>query len=131
MSRNLAATAQCTSRGAELFRSLNPAAEYATGLCVGWQGALISAHKTNGWTLLMYSYMKGDAHSARLVRVRRQSTPAALTMLLPSYLYSRRTAVRCVHHIDWVGGAVLDARSCSDMVRISATETATVRPPCI
>ena len=67
----------------------------------------------------MYSYMKGDAHSARLVRVRRQSTPAALTMLLPSYLYSRRTAVRCVHHIDWVGGAVLDARSCSDMLPVS------------
>ena len=55
----------------------------------------------------------------------------ALTMLLSSYLYSRGTAVRCVHHIDWGGGAVLDARSCSDTVRISATETATVRPPCI
>ncbi len=43
------------------------------------QGALISAHKTNGWTPLMYSCMKGDAHSARLVRKRRQSTSAVLT----------------------------------------------------
>jgi ankyrin repeat protein len=129
VSSNLAAKAQRTSRGAEHF--MLTLLKVRLGWCAGRQGALISAHKTNGWTPLMYSCMKGDAHSARLVRARRQSTSADSRCRCQAILYSHRTAVLCVHHINCPGRAVLDACSCSDTVRISATETATVRPPCI